>query len=202
MRTASLGECYAGIDDGYFVKGMRKTVMALAVHCFVGSSLCPFHIAVDTVEVDGLDAVDVAASLVRRASTEKRVQLSLVLLDTNIFAGFNVLDPEELQRRIEVPVAVVYWYRPEAGRVKEALRKHFPDWSRRLGILEKVWSRLTTVSCSKGKVLVAVYGSTLTDVWSKLCRLQLYTRHPEPLYTAHVVASAASRFLISSGVLR
>ena len=190
--------CVAGFDDGFFERGWEKTLGVLAVPSSRGSSLCPCGVYMSTLTVDGLDATARAAELVAR--TLERYELDAVLLDTNIYAGFNILDPETLYRETRVPVIVVYWYQPNRDAVRRALERHFADWRLRLGILERVWSRLSRATCPKGALLLASYGIGFGEAWSLVCSLQLHTRQPEPLFTAHQLASMLSRQL--AGVLK
>ncbi|ABM81312.1 DUF99 family protein [Hyperthermus butylicus] len=187
--------CIAGFDDGFFERGWRRTIAVLAVHCWRGSSLCPCGAYTAMLTIDGLDATARAAELVARAMERHRLQA--VLLDTNIYAGFNILDPEALHRETSVPVIVVYWYPPNRDAVRRALELHFPDWRTRLKLLEKVWSKLSKMPCPKGELLLASYGMETGEAWSLTCSLQLHTRQPEPLFTAHKLASMLSRQLAS-----
>ena len=187
-------ECYAGIDDGFFRRDWPHTLLVLAAHCFVEDRLCPCLALADTVEIDGMDSTEKAIRLVNKAKQELGIRA--VLLDTVVFAGFNILDAEELYRRTRIPVIVVYWYPPNREAVTNALRKHFTDWEKRLSLLEATWNKLSRVRCEKGELLVAPYGIEAGEAWRTICRLQVYTRQPEPLFTAHVLASDLSRRLL------
>ncbi len=191
--------CVAGVDDGFFRKGWSRCILVLAAHCRRGGRLCPCLAEASWVQVDGLDATEAIAGLVSQAS--ERLGLAAVLLDTPVFAGFNVAEPWRVHEETGVPVVVVYAYPPRRRRVERALRLHFPDWRRRLGVLEEVWSRLRRAPCPRGELLYASYGLDAGEAWRLLCSLQVYTRIPEPLYTAHVVASGLSRSLLG-GVSR
>jgi len=185
-------KCFAGIDDGFFRRGWRETLLVLAAHCLTDSGdLCPCLVASTTVTIDGMDVTDKAVSLVEEA--KRSLSLGAVLVDTVVFAGFNILDAKRLYRETGVPVIVVYWYPPNREAVESALRRHFEDWRRRLNLLKDVWDKLIALECSKGKLLVAPYGVSAEDAWSIVCDLQVYTRQPEPLFTAHVIASSLSR---------
>ena len=187
-------ECYAGIDDGFFRRDWAHTLLVLAAHCFIENRLCPCLALADTVEIDGMDSTEKAVGLVNKA--KQKLGLRAVLLDTVVFAGFNILDAEELYRRTSIPVVAVYWYPPNQEAVISALRKHFADWRRRLSLLEGTWSKLSRVKCERGELLVAPYGIEAGEAWRIMCRLQVYTRQPEPLFTAHVLASALSKRLV------
>ena len=184
-------ECYAGIDDGSFSKEWKYTAAVLAVHCKVGGELCPCRVYADKFTVDGLDATEVIARLAGRAATSYR--LKLLLLDTVIFAGFNIADIDEVHQLTGIPVAAVFWYEPDREAVRRALTKHFPDWQLRLARLEKAWNTMKRLACPKGGLLVSWRGIDWWELAQTICSLQIHTRHPEPLYTAHMIASTISR---------
>ena len=184
--------CFAGIDDGFFRREWSETLLVLAVHCFTDEGdLCPCFVKSTSVTIDGMDVTDKAIMLVEKA--KQRLNIDAVLVDTIVFAGFNILDAQRLYRETTVPVIVVYWYPPNREAVENALRKHFNDWEKRLALLQDTWDKLVALECSKGKLLIAPYGVSLDDAWRIVCNLQVYTRQPEPLFTAHVVASNLSR---------
>jgi len=183
-----LRRCVAGFDDGRFSKSWRCTLGVLALHCRVGGGLCPCGAVTTRLRVDGLDSTDRVVEAVERARG-LGYRVEALLLDTNVFAGFNVADPEAIASRLGLPVLVVYWYPPRREAVERALRLHFPDWMERLRLLREVWSRLRQAPCPRGRLLLAVYGAEWGWGHRLLCSLQAYTRAPEPLYTAHILAS-------------
>ncbi len=112
-----------------------------------------------------------------------------------MFAGFNVASPRDIWEETGVPVIAVYHYPPRRVAVERALRLHFPDWERRLTILREVWERLREAPCPRGVLLYASYGLPADEAVRVLCGSQVFTRIPEPLYTAHTAASELSRSL-------
>jgi endonuclease V-like protein UPF0215 family len=187
--------CVAGIDDGYFKRDWRKTTFVLAAHCWRNDALCPCLVLGDVVEIDGIDSTEKAISLVKEALHELG-GLEAVLLDTVIFAGFNILDAGRLHEETNVPVIAVFWYEPDREAVRRAIVKHFDDAEQRLRLLEETWSRLTRIECGKGSLLIAPYGVSVEKAWELVCSLQIYTRQPEPLFTAHVMASRLSSIFL------
>jgi len=179
-----------GVDDGFFEKGWRSTVLALALMEWRGGVLCPRGARLGRVSVDGLDATSVLSRLVGGVEG-----LRLVLLDNVVYAGFNLVEPWRVFEETGVPVVVVLRYPPRRGMVESALRRHFRDWELRLGVLEKVWNSLRPAPCPRGGLLLAPYGLGWGEAVGEVCGLQVFTRVPEPLYMAHVVASGVSRSL-------
>ncbi len=188
------GNCLAGIDDGFFEKTWRETLLCLAIHCFYRGRLVPVDALLERVTVDGVDATDKAIALIERARG-RGYRLEAVFTDTVVFAGFNILDPDRLYRETGVGIVTVNLYPQNPERVRAALVKHFPDHRERLRVLEENWARQRRVSCSKGRVIIAGYGLSPSTAWQLTCTAQVYSREPEPLYTAGLLASTASRLL-------
>ena len=186
--------CFVGVDDGYFKRSWRRTVLAAAAHCYHGGTLTPCLVSLEPVTVDGADATysirQAAGRLLPRCGGS-----ALLLLDTPIYAGFNVADPQYLSEELGVPLVTVYHYPPDRDAIARALEKHFPGERWRLSILVEDWRRLRPIDCPRGRLYIACYGIGFLEAVSHVCSLQLFTRTPEPLYTAGTVASAVSRFL-------
>jgi len=191
-------DCVVGVDDGFFERGWRYTVLCGSLYCRLGgSSWVPAGLGFELVEVDGSDSTNAIVSLLEGLGVRPR----LVLVDTPIYAGFNVADLLEVQRVTGVPVASVHLYWPDMPAIGRALRRHFRDWRERLARVEVVYSLLRRLDCGRGRVVyVAAIGCGFGYVASTVCSLQLYSRVPEPLYVAGRVASRLSRRL--HGLLR
>jgi endonuclease V-like protein UPF0215 family len=187
-------ECYAGVDDGYFSRSWRSTLAVLAVHCRLGSTLCPCTLYTGRFTIDGLDATQVIVELVRKA-LEKH-NLKLLLMDSVVYAGFNIADIDQIHEETGVPVAAVIWYPPDREAVERALRLHFSDWQQRLHLLEKTWNTMRKLACPKGALYISWRGGDWWSIARTICSLQIYTRHPEPLYTAHMLASTLSKLTL------
>ena len=199
MRSSLL--CYAGVDDGYFKRSWRYTVLAAAVHCEEGGGpLRPYYSSATLVRVDGADATYRIVGLVKDVLGWARAagaRLEAILLDTPVYAGFNVADPDYVHEATSTPVIVIYHYEPDRDAVERALARAFPGETWRLEILHRDWARLFRVSCPRGRLLASAYGVSEARAYSVVCRLQLFTRTPEPLYTAGIVASSLSRALFA-----
>lgn len=190
-------KCLAGLDDGYFLKRRgAQTILAMVGYTDLTSidKSYPFTIAIELIEVDGIDATLKAINLASKLLTKCK---NLVLLtDTLIYAGFNILDPQRLREEVNVSVISVHRYEPDKAAIEHALRKHFRDADNRLRILKDEWGRLRRISCRRGHLYIAVYGLSLEEAWTITCKSQLYSREPEPIYQAGLIASTLSRKLI------
>jgi endonuclease V-like protein UPF0215 family len=195
-------ECFIGVDDGYFQRNWVYTGLAAALHCSSGEQVLPYSIALGRVRVDGADATYSICRLARRLLAQVHTmggELKAVLLDTPIYAGFNVADPAYISSELGVKVVVVYHYMPDREAIVRALEKNFPGESWRIKILADSWKKLTKVSCPRGDLFISPYGLSLSEAYELTCRLQIFTRTPEPLYTAGVAATAIAKLLAKLG---
>ncbi len=189
-------ECFVGVDDGYFERSWRRTVLAAALHCTTADGIVPCSLSATWITVDGADATYAIMEAVRRLQPPYGCRRLVLLADTPIYAGFNVADLEYVSEELGIPVISVYHYEPDREAIRAALAKHFPGEDWRVRVLEKDWRRIRRVDCSRGVLYASTYYIGFLEAASILCRLQVYTRSPEPLYTAGVFASAVSRSLL------
>src|SRR5713101_694051 len=117
-----------GIDDGPFTKQQETAPLIAAL--LKGPHLQ--KVRVTRISVDGLDATDEALKLLKGWKPVP------ILLSGVTFAGFNLIDPNVLQRTFRVPVIVVVGSRPDNRAVKRALIEHFPDWKHRWAIIRSL----------------------------------------------------------------
>lgn len=189
-----LKTCLGGFDDGYFERNWRKTVAVLALHDY--TTLYPHTALMTTITVDGDDAIEALEELAEQARKYCH-SIKAIFLDTIVYAGFNVLDPQKALERLETPLIVVYMYPPNIHAIETALRKHFDDWDQRLKPILEVAGKLRETNCPKGTVYIASYGIGYADAWHLTCTTQLYSRQPEPLYTSNKLASKIARKLVA-----
>ena len=87
------------------------------------------------VDVDGTDANEALEHCI--CSSRYVEQPAALMLDGASFGGFNVVDMERLWRSTSIPVISVTREKPDFASIRSALKKHFPDWEKRLEVLEK-----------------------------------------------------------------
>jgi len=174
-------------DDGPFRFGDRS---ALLVGLVVRGQGYLEGAQFDRASVDALDSTDAIARMV--AACPQRTQLKALLLDGLTFAGFNVVDLEDLHGRTGVPVVTVVDKTPDPGTILTALRAKFPDWEER-------WRRLQSPALHRidlpdgGALTAHVAGCTVDDARELLRTTTLRGHLPEALRMAHLVASGMPR---------
>ncbi len=140
-------------------------------------------LALTLITVDGLDGTGRLLELCEAY----RGKFDLVMLASIAYAGFNLIDPEEVYGRLKVPVVVVNPRRPRREAVKRALMKHFRDWSFRLKILEKAREPLK-VKLPTGETYALSFGISRRETEELIRGLTVFGNRPEPLRVAKLVA--------------
>lgn len=137
------------------------------------------------VRRDGVNSTRVMRDLVRGCRFYP--QLHAVLVQGIAVAGFNVVDIHWLNRELGLPVIVVSRQRPDLDAVRRALLERVPGGLRKWRLVERagppepatgVWVQHAGIQLGRAAELVE--------------RLALHGRIPEPLRTAHLIASALS----------
>ena len=92
-----------GVDDGVFVP--QKRGKALIVGVVYRGGLWLDGVMHTEIEVDGLDATEKIASMIK--SSPHYAQLRVIMLNGLTFAGFNIVDIKRLYGETGLPVIVV-----------------------------------------------------------------------------------------------
>ena len=192
-QSSIKNRCAIGIDDGYFPPEKKGYTTIAGV--FYKNKL-PTNIHMDIIKVDGKDATKKAIEIVDNLNKNSRESETLVFLDGVTYAGFNFIDPDRLHAETGLHVIVVFYKLPRKELVYDALKKHFDDWRERWMVIGKVLDRTRVLITSRGRL---DYYSTINDpgyIHDFISFYQYYARIPEPLRTADLIASEASRYLI------
>lgn len=170
----------AGFDDAPFERDHRGNVRVVGT---VYADLRLDGVLVGEIEKDGLDAARKLAELVSGSRFAGHIRL--VMLQGIAMGGFNVVDVFALSERLAIPVLVVARRRPDMEAVENALKGEIFEgrrkWEiiRRLGPMEKL-----------GNVFVQRHGLSLAQAGAVLDRFCIHGNIPEPLRTAHLIATA------------
>lgn len=135
------------------------------------------------IEIDGLDAQQLLTSLLRTLSYD------VVMLSGVSFGGFNLVDLKLLARKVGRPVIAVIREKPDNKAVREALRKHFPDWRQRWRAVKDA-GRL--YSCrplaDEPKLYFEASGCSPASAKRIIVSSSTVSRLPEPLRVAGLLA--------------
>jgi endonuclease V-like protein UPF0215 family len=133
---------------------------------------------------DGRNSTQVLTRLVRHSKFYPGLQL--VMLQGIALGGFNVVDIHALSEALALPVLVVSRRRPDLKAIEAALGKvrgGRPKWAlvQKAGDIEPV-----------AGVWVQRCGLTLRQAEQTIQRFAVHSNIPEPLRTAHLIASGVA----------
>jgi len=179
----------AGIDDGFFPIECKE----LQCYTLLTSVLCSgpmiADVKIEPVTVDGLDGTRVASKLVKELNKEPEI----IFTDGVTVAGFNIVDPEELHAVTGIPVVTIFKHELNLRKIRDALVKHFPDWSIRYGVIEKVYKCSNYVSTPWRPLRISAYGIPVYKAMDYVIALQNTSPIPEPLRLADLIASGLTK---------
>lgn len=140
------------------------------------------------IRVDGLDATDKLIQILRK----KRAEL---LFSSGItIAGFNLLDFVRIYEELKIPSIVLIDHRPDLNKIKQALLKHFDDALTRINIIEKhpAFKELNDI-------YLECIGIDEQEAVKIIEFLRIFSKYPEPLRIAQLIARATYEYKIRRG---
>ena len=178
-----------GVDDGVFVP--QKRGKALIVGVVYRGGLWLDGVMHTEIEVDGLDATEKIASMIK--SSPHYAQLRVIMLNGLTFAGFNVVDIKRLYGETGLPVIVVSREKPNLDEIKKALEK-LPRKEKRWKMIENAGKLLeVNVRNTGSSIYVQLAGLNEKDA-RKIVRItSTRSNIPEPLRVAHLIASGITQ---------
>jgi hypothetical protein len=169
----------AAFEDGSFQVKKKGKAFLLGV---LTEGFRLVNVSISLVKVDGLDATGRLITL----AEAWREKISLIMLSSIAYAGFNVVDPEEVYLQLKRPVIVVLPRKPKRKAVGRALKRHFRDWERRLEILGKVGEPVE-LRLPGGQAYVSAFGMRLDEALKVVQELTVFGGRPEPLRMANLL---------------
>lgn len=184
-----------GVDDGVFVPHTKGVVDVVGVVYRGGSWLD--GVMRTEVEVDGTDATEKLASMIR--SSPHYDQLRVVVLNGVTLAGFNVVDIKELFRKVGLPVIAVTREKPDFEEIKKAL-ENLPEHEKRWKAMENA-GKIVEVCTREAEepVYMQVAGVLEKDAEKILKSTSTRSNVPEALRVAHIIASGLTRIKQNAG---
>ncbi len=184
-----------GVDDGVFVPHTKGVVDVVGVVYRGGSWLD--GVMRTEVEVDGTDATEKLASMIR--SSPHYDQLRVVVLNGVTLAGFNVVDIKELFRKVGLPVIAVTREKPDFEEIKKAL-ENLPEHEKRWKAMKEA-GKIVEVCTREAEepVYMQVAGVLEKDAEKILKSTSTRSNVPEALRVAHIIASGLTRIKQNAG---
>jgi endonuclease V-like protein UPF0215 family len=178
-----------GVQDGSFEafqRGLPRSIQHTPFCLTKVSGKVIQDIRLASIAVDGLDATAVLLEKLGDWSYD------VIILGGVTFAGFNVIDVENVYKSTGVPVIVFLNKKPDRDVTLMALRKHFLDWEVRwsrfeaLGEFHELWSN------DSPPVFYEVVGASIDFAEQVLREQAINGRVPEAVRIANLVAKGVS----------
>jgi len=178
-----------GIDDGPFEPRTKGKALLVGV-IFRGGEWLDGVLRI-YIEVDGTDATQRIGDMINKS--RHKGQLRVIMVDGVTFAGFNVIDIQEIFRQTGLPVIVVSRKLPDFPKVKKAL-KNLPDWQERWRMLRAAGKIYPVRSKPRAApVCMQVAGIKRADAEQIVKLASTRSLVPEPLRVAHLIATGIAR---------
>jgi len=178
-----------GVDDGFFIPHTKGKVDVIGVVYRGGYWLD--GVMRTEVTIDGMDATEKIASMIKESPHYD--QLRVVVLNGITFAGFNVVDINELHKRVNLPVIAVTREKPNFAEIKKAL-ENLPERERRWKAIENAGNIIKVKTRNTEEaVYMQIAGVSQKDAEKILRTTSSRSNVPEALRVAHIIASGLAR---------
>jgi len=171
-----------GFDDTPFPKDHRGDVTvvgAIYTAARLDGVLCT------RIRRDGANATDRIIETIRDSRFHGHLQL--ILLQGIALAGFNVVDIHRLHRSLNLPVLVVCRKRPDFDAIRRALLEKVKGGRRKWRLIRQAGPVEPA-----GKVFIQRAGIDYATALTVVRNSAIYSNVPEPLRSAHIIATGIS----------
>lgn len=169
-----------GFDDAPFARDHRGKVKVVGT---VYAGLRFDGVLIGEIEKDGFDAADRLSELLAGSRFIEHIQL--IMLQGIAFGGFNVVDVFALHEQLGLPVLVVARKLPDMEAIRAALLAHIEQGTAKWRVLERLGEME-----SLAQVYVQRVGLSIEQAADLMDRFAVHGNIPEPLRSAHMIASA------------
>ncbi len=146
----------------------------------------------DKIEVDGLDSTNKIIDQVLNCPYLNEIRL--ILIDSPTLGGFNVVDSQLIYEKTKIPVLLLPDEKPKE-RMVNVYKKIFPQrkeqisWLASLPVLKSAVVKVNQNPVVEKRIYFHAVGIKTNEVKGLLNYLCEYSTIPEPLRTAHIIAS-------------
>ncbi len=178
-----------GVQDGSFEAFQRGVVGAVQYTSLCLTKLCGSviqDIRLGCITVDGLNVTDVLLNNLVDWDYD------VLILGGATFAGFNVVDVENVYKTTGKPVIVYSPKMPDMEATLGALRKHFSDWEMRWSRYEALGELYEYKIKGHPSVYYEVVGESTSYAEKVLKEQAVHGRMPEAVRVADIIAKGVS----------
>ncbi len=175
-----------GVEDGSFPSRLKRGSGFKTLLVTVLMKELSFQaVNLRKITVDSTDATDAILSILDSLVQKPRT----IMLGGISYAGFNFINPFQLQSEAHVPSIIVTTEKPNNQEVRTALEHHFPDWKMRWSIYRRIRDFKPIKSNPReNPIYMATVGLTVAQGEMIVKRLTKIGRLPEPIRVARMIA--------------
>jgi Uncharacterized conserved protein len=141
--------------------------------------------------VGGLDATE---SIARLYESLGRNDIQFLMIDGCIISWYNIIDLEELARKLDIPILCLAFEEPE-GDVINALRKLFPDDSDiRIALYEKLGKPKEILLPGNVRLYARFVNIDYRTARTLIKKFLKEGKRPEPIRIARLIANAVLNY--------
>ena len=175
-----------GIDDSSFKKKQIKEILVIAT-VFRGGSFLDGILSTKII-VDGNDSTKKLIQMINK--TKHKDQLKIIMINGIALGGFNVVDIKQLSQKTKLPVIVLMRKYPNIKEIVQALN-HLKNSKQKQLLIEKA-GKIHEIKIQNKKIYVQFANISLEKVKKIISLTATHSLIPEPLRTAHLIASGIS----------
>lgn len=183
------------VDDGYFLPEYKSLRGYAPVVGVVGHRSRIYEVIIKMLLVDSPYIEDLLVDIYNEAIRLSDKGFEAIICDNVIYGGFSVYDPWRLNRKIGLPIIVIFSHPLDLVRIRAALESHFENHIDRYNIIEKSYKSSRVIATPRGYIRTLCIGLEWDICLKLIADNQTYHPLPQPLRHADVIASAIGRAL-------
>jgi endonuclease V-like protein UPF0215 family len=196
-------EWAVAIDDGYFPFHYKSGKGSAPLIAVLGCREVIKDVSITLIQVDEKDpdkhVIALIKDLVERNSD---INISSIMSDSVIFAGFSVYDPWLVYEYFKIPIIALFSHPLDLLRIRSALKSHFIDHERRFALIERAYLNSIRIKTLRGVLRVLCIGFSVERCRENIMYNQTFHKYPQPLNSADIIASALGRFLANKSFFK
>ncbi len=179
MKSTKFVNCIA-IDDAPFPREHKGDVKIVAT---VFASLRLDGVLIGKIRKDGINSTKNIISLIKNSKFYNHC--NVIFIQGIALGGFNVINASKLHKELNRPILIVARSFPDYKAIKEALVQKVPGGKKKWKLIKDLGPMERCHKCFIQRV-----GLSFSEANKIIKYFTIYGNIPEPLRTAHLIASA------------
>ncbi len=165
-----------GFDDAPFKKEDKECIL---IATYMRGNKIVDGVYFKKFQKDGLDVTDKMLEIIKGKHYSK---IKFIFLSGITYGGFNIADINKIYFETKKPVIVCIDRYPNYNKIYSAIKKHFPDWKRRINIIESLPKPIKL-----DNIYIQYIGTDIPKIKELLKKTRLKSKFPECLRLSHII---------------